>query len=122
MSLMTILSGVLGTVHDLMYRVKAPRQTATGNIPGDSDLRYSIASIHFEQGRLDEAACQLEAVLATDPRQPEARYLLGCIREEQGQYAVAEKEYRRAIRLDAGRLMYHLRLGAMLEERGTAAH
>ncbi|MGD0365173.1 MAG: tetratricopeptide repeat protein [Bryobacteraceae bacterium] len=55
------------------------------------------AAAHHRAGRLAEAAAGYRAVLARDPRQPDALYLLGVVAHQPGQDAQAARLFRETV-------------------------
>jgi Flp pilus assembly protein TadD len=73
---------------------------------------------YYEQGRLDAARQEFEAVSAIDPRLPEPHNLLGNVLRDLGRPREAVEEYRRAAALGPRAPLPHFSLGVMLAELG----
>lgn len=78
-------------------------------------------AVHFfEVGRLDEAAQLCRALLARDPKEPEANHLLGLIFYQQGNNLAARELFERATASGRGTARMYSNLGAVLNLLGQA--
>lgn len=66
---------------------------------------------YHRQGDLDEAARRYEALLESEPDQPDALHLLGVVAHQKNDQAEAERLIRRALELDPQRGAFHCSLG-----------
>ena len=79
----------------------------------------SQAFEHARLGRLDEAAGQLDIVLAANPDSASANHLLGVIRAHQGRFDDALTLVRRAAASSSATAEMHASLGAVLYKLGS---
>jgi len=79
----------------------------------------SQAFEHARLGRLDEAAEQLDIVLAANPDSASANHLLGVIRAHQGRFDDALTLVRRAAASSSATAEMHASLGAVLYKLGS---
>jgi protein O-mannosyl-transferase len=77
-------------------------------------LHYYLAVVQLHQGRLEEAAGNLEASIAGDPTKAQAWHSLGIVRLRQQKYGEAEECFERAIRLVPASAEFHLLRGTAL--------
>jgi tetratricopeptide (TPR) repeat protein len=92
--------------------------------PAHAPIRVGIADSLEPLGRLDEAAAELEAVLAAelaDDDRLTVRIRLGYLRVTQRRYAEAAAQLRAAAALAPGSAEAHYALGLVLRELGDAA-
>ena len=86
--------------------------------PHHSMSNYSLANIHLNKGRIEEAlSCCLRAV-HQDSQFAEAWLLLGGIQGQLGQYAASEKSGKKAVTLAPDRVEAHLLLARALKSQG----
>lgn len=67
----------------------------------ESDIRYSLAQIYFEQKDLDKAETEYKTILEKNPEDSNAHFYLGYIYNESSKTESAISEFRRAIELDS---------------------
>jgi len=103
-------------------------------LPGGRDARFNLAVTLAGLGRLDEAAGELETLVAADPTDTEANYNLGLARDAQQRPEEADRAYQRVLEADpahAGALVERARNllaagrgeeGLALFRRAVAAH
>jgi len=84
-----------------------------------SDLPTALA--HLKAGRLAEAERALRALLAADPRQPQALHQLGLLARQAGQTAPALALLERAVAADPGSATAQADLGTLRQESGDLA-
>lgn len=73
------------------------------------------------EGRLDEAAAELQEALAIDPEYAEALINLGVVRGRQGELAAAQSSYERALVIEPDNAVAHSNLGGILARGGRLA-
>lgn len=98
-------------------RSAGPAATASQPSPAEQVLLNDGARA-VEQGRLDEALAQFTAILARNPRLPEAFVGIGDVRFAQGRWGEAEPNYRRAATLDPEDFRAQFGLGRSLQMLG----
>ena len=74
----------------------------------------NLALVDYRLGRKSESLQVLEEAVARHPGSPNVHYRLGRLYAEGGRRADAEREYRRALELDAGRQDARVALGSLL--------
>ena len=97
--------------------IDAARRRAIGN-PDDPVARLDLADLYRERGDLLLALEQLESARNTAPENVDVLVRLGTVLGLLGRSTEAEKELRRAQRLDAQRPDVHNQLGLVLFKRG----
>ena len=75
-------------------------QKALDRAPDSVDALFGIAMVYFHQGRLQEAARKLAALLEMDSRHVPSRVRLGIIAEQTGDLSTALEHYRSAAELE----------------------
>ena len=93
-------------------------QRALGLGLRDARVRYHYAEVLIENGRLDDAAEQLELALDQKPGFGEAWHLLGRLALQRGQFAPAADKLSRALALDPSNAALRTNLGTALLEQG----
>jgi tetratricopeptide (TPR) repeat protein len=69
--------------------------------PGDTEIRYAVATVYIARDELGEARTALEQVVAERPTMAEAHYALATVLRRQGDALVeADREMREYIRLE----------------------
>jgi tetratricopeptide (TPR) repeat protein len=81
----------------LMERAAREETDVNGNRRGDSWYEFRLGEMHWNAGRLEEAARHLENSLSLNPRYPMALAFLGKVRAAQGQDDEAVALYGRAV-------------------------
>ena len=79
------------------------------------------AAVHHRAGRLPEAAAGYRAILARDPRQPDALYLLGVVAHQTGQNAQAARLFRETVAVKPDHAYCWNLLGLALAAQGDSA-
>jgi tetratricopeptide (TPR) repeat protein len=70
----------------------------------------AVALRHHQEGHLNEAAQQYQAILAAEPDHPDALHLLGVLAHQRGEYSRAVGMIGRAIAFRPGAAVYHANL------------
>jgi tetratricopeptide (TPR) repeat protein len=78
------------------------------------------AFLVHKAGCLDEAEALYRGIVARQPDHAEAWHLLGAVAQQRGGHAAAARRMDRAIRLEAGRAVYHFNRGIVLNELGRS--
>ena len=92
--------------------------------PGNSEARYHLGRVRYQQNEFDQAIAAFREVLKHDPTNVKAEDNLGLSLEGKGQVEDAVLAYRRAIRLDRASLLRteqpYLDLGILLGKRNQS--
>ncbi|NNM81408.1 MAG: tetratricopeptide repeat protein [Burkholderiales bacterium] len=88
------------------------------DFPEKAQARHYLGFLLQQQGRLAEAAEEMEASLALDEGHAERHFSLAMVHSGLGHPHLAEKALRRAIELDPQQYFYHTNLGAICEQSG----
>lgn len=91
------LKGQTPAALDLMRRAGEEDRLAGGSKESGAWYAMRLGEIHFNAGRLEEAAPHFEAALRGSPRYPAALARLGKVRAAQGKTAEAIDLYKRAV-------------------------
>ena len=75
-------------------------RVVTDRVPSYVPARVMISLILFQQGRIDDAQAEAEAVVGMDPQNVVARNILGSVHMKQGDVKAALEEYTEAARLN----------------------
>jgi len=86
--------------------------------PDQPGVRTPLAYALRDQGRPDEAAVELEIVLARDDRALDAHYLLGLIARDRGDTIAAIGSFERVLELDPGAVEVYRDLALLLVQGG----
>jgi tetratricopeptide (TPR) repeat protein/SAM-dependent methyltransferase len=89
--------------------------------PVSSNQVFEEALGLHQAGRLDEAACLYERLLAANPRHAGALHLLGMVAYARGELETAERRIVEAIGIDSRIASFHANLGNVLLDLGRAA-
>ncbi len=80
-----------------------------------------LGTIYWQQGKISEAAGEMQAALGSRPGYSEAWYLLGAARRQRGNLPEAAKAIREAIRLDPHNPDCYTVLADILKRQGDDA-
>ena len=92
-------------------KIEGPAAPASGD-----DVKKGIAALRA--GDTNGAKAAFEVAIQKNPKQADAHHYLGVVNEQTGQKAEAEKNYRKALELDAGLEESAINLSAILVETG----
>ncbi len=95
-------------------------QAAIGIDPEAEELRFRLAEIYGEVGRMKEARRSVEDILISNPESVRAHQILGHIALGNGEPAVAAKHFRTVMELDPDNEMVPLQLSIALVRIGEA--
>jgi tetratricopeptide (TPR) repeat protein len=89
-----------------------------GLAPAEARLaRFDLGGILFKEGKLELAASQYRAILATDPISYEAHSNLGAVYLQMGRWEEALAEYQQALKIDPKDPQAHFKRGLILSQQ-----
>jgi len=103
----------LGELDEAQKELEAARSAAP-----NSKLEVALAAVHFEKGDLDGAMGLLNAVLKTEPGNPEANFWKAKVLDKKSEWALAQESIRAALDRAPTRAAYHYELGKILQGAG----
>ena len=115
---------------DSLYRAgrfaeaEAAFRNVLGLDPGSWPARYNLGVTHMKQGRLDDAAAELERALEIEsesPRSAPAHRALGDIYRRRGEREKAAESFRRAAAAAARHFESQLKVGLLVLQGGRVA-
>lgn len=87
----------------------------------NSIAHFNLGVANNDQGQVDEAIGQFQAVIQINPEDVEARASLGNVLDKKGQTDAAISQYQEALRLRPGYALAHNNLGLIFVKKGLTA-